>query len=95
MFRSLYTAATGMHAQETRMSVIANNLANQGTVGFKKSRAEFEELLSEKIRPAAAPNPSHLRLPESRPLRRPRVWLREGRACPRVVHRGIQGHKAG
>ena len=57
MFRSLYTAATGMHAQETRMSVIANNLANQGTVGFKKSRPEFEELLSEKIRPAAAPNP--------------------------------------
>ena len=37
MFRSLYTAATGMHAQETRMSVIANNLANQGTVGFKKA----------------------------------------------------------
>ncbi|MBL92651.1 MAG: flagellar basal-body rod protein FlgG [Myxococcales bacterium] len=58
MFRSLYTAATGMHAQETRMSVIANNLANQGTVGFKKSRPEFEELLSEKIRPAAAPNPT-------------------------------------
>jgi flagellar basal-body rod protein FlgG len=57
MFRSLYTAATGMHAQETRMSVIANNLANQATVGYKKSRPEFEELLSEKIRPAAAPNP--------------------------------------
>ena len=32
MFRSLYTAATGMHAQETRMSVIANNLANQKMV---------------------------------------------------------------
>jgi flagellar basal-body rod protein FlgG len=52
MLRSLYTAATGMTAQETKMDVIANNLANAGTTGFKKTRAEFEDLLSETLRAA-------------------------------------------
>ncbi|MEW5738122.1 MAG: flagellar basal-body rod protein FlgG [Myxococcota bacterium] len=46
MIRSLYTAATGMEAQQTRMDVTANNLANANTTGFKKERAEFEDLLS-------------------------------------------------
>lgn len=55
MLRSLYTAATGMEAQELRMDVIANNLANAGTTGFKKVRAEFEDLLSETIRSPSAP----------------------------------------
>jgi flagellar basal-body rod protein FlgG len=57
MMRSLYTAATGMEAQETKMSVIAHNLANTGTTGFKKTRAEFEDLLSDTIRAAAPPSP--------------------------------------
>jgi flagellar basal-body rod protein FlgG len=57
MMRSLYTAATGMEAQETKMSVIAHNLANTSTTGFKKTRAEFEDLLSETVRSAAPPNP--------------------------------------
>ena len=57
MMRSLYTAATGMEAQQTKMDVIAHNLANSGTTGFKKSRAEFEDLLSETIRAAAPPTP--------------------------------------
>ena len=52
MLRSLYTAATGMTAQETKMDVIANNLANAGTTGFKKTRAEFEDLLSETLKAA-------------------------------------------
>lgn len=46
MLRSLYTAATGMEAQQTRMDVTAHNLANANTTGFKKERAEFEDLLS-------------------------------------------------
>ena len=50
MMRSLYTAATGMDAQQTKMDTIANNLANANTTGFKKSRADFEDLLSETIR---------------------------------------------
>lgn len=43
--QTLYTAATGMEALETKLDVIANNLANVSTVGFKKDRANFEDLL--------------------------------------------------
>ena len=45
MIRSLYTAATGMVAQQMNLDVIANNLANVNTPGFKKSRADFEDLM--------------------------------------------------
>jgi flagellar basal-body rod protein FlgG len=45
MLKSLNTAATGMAAQTTNMEVIANNIANVSTNGFKKSRAEFEDLM--------------------------------------------------
>lgn len=44
MFRALSTAATGMEAQQTQIDVIANNLANVNTVGFKRDRANFEDL---------------------------------------------------
>ena len=57
MLRSLYTAATGMDAQQTKMDVIADNLANASTTGFKRTRAEFEDLLSETVRAAGAPDP--------------------------------------
>jgi flagellar basal-body rod protein FlgG len=58
MLRSLYTAATGMEAQQLRMDVISNNLANASTTGFKKTRAEFEDLLGETMRGPAAPAPA-------------------------------------
>lgn len=45
MFKTLNTAATGMSAQQSNMDVIANNMANVNTTGFKKSRAEFEDLI--------------------------------------------------
>ncbi len=45
MIRSLWTAATGMEAQQTCLDVTANNLANLSTTGFKKSRAEFQDLM--------------------------------------------------
>jgi flagellar basal-body rod protein FlgG len=45
MLKSLNTAATGMAAQQTNMEVIANNIANVSTNGFKRSRAEFEDLM--------------------------------------------------
>ena len=54
MIRSLWTSATGMQAQELNIDVISNNLANVNTSGFKKSRAEFQDLLYESIRPAGA-----------------------------------------
>jgi flagellar basal-body rod protein FlgG len=45
MIRALYSAATGMNAQETNIDVISNNLANVNTNGFKKSRADFQDLM--------------------------------------------------
>lgn len=50
MIKSLHTAATGMQAQQTNMDVIANNIANTSTTGFKKSRAEFEDLLYQNLK---------------------------------------------
>jgi flagellar basal-body rod protein FlgG len=49
---ALRTAATGMIAQQTRTEVIANNLANVNTTGFKRSRAEFEDLLYQTVQGA-------------------------------------------
>lgn len=51
MMRSLWTAATGMTGQQFHMDTIANNLSNVNTTGFKKNRADFEDLLyyTEKI----------------------------------------------
>lgn len=45
MMRSLWTAATGMQAQQLNMDVVSNNLANVNTSGFKRNRADFEDLL--------------------------------------------------
>lgn len=47
--RALSIAATGMQAQQTNVEVIANNLANMNTAGFKRQRAEFEDLLYQNI----------------------------------------------
>lgn len=54
MLRSLSTAATGMIAQQANIDVISNNLANVNTTGFKKSRAEFQDLLSQTLRAPGA-----------------------------------------
>lgn len=45
MMRSLYTAATGMRAQQTNVDNISNNLANVNTVGYKQEKVEFKSLL--------------------------------------------------
>jgi flagellar basal-body rod protein FlgG len=54
MLRSLFTAATGMEAQKLNIDVIANNLANVNTVGFKKSRADFQELFYQDLKTPGA-----------------------------------------
>lgn len=54
MIKSLNTAATGMQAQQTNLDVIANNLANVNTTGFKKSRAEFEDLMYHTVKEPGA-----------------------------------------
>ncbi|MGD8724468.1 MAG: flagellar basal-body rod protein FlgG [Desulfobacterales bacterium] len=63
MIRSLWTSATGMQAQELNIDVISNNLANVNTSGFKKSRAEFQELLYESMRPAGAASSADTTVP--------------------------------
>lgn len=54
MMRSLWTAASGMVAQQLNIDVSANNLANVNTFGFKKSRAEFQDLMYQTLRIAGA-----------------------------------------
>jgi flagellar basal-body rod protein FlgG len=63
MIRSLYTAATGMNAQDTNVSVIANNLANVNTVGFKRSRPEFQDLLYQNLRLVGTLSPNGNQVP--------------------------------
>jgi flagellar basal-body rod protein FlgG len=55
MFRSLNIAATGMAAQETQLEAISNNIANGSTVGYKKQRVDFEDLLYQTVREGGAP----------------------------------------
>src|SRR3981081_2777556 len=52
--QALRTAATGMAAQQMNVEVISNNIANMNTVGFKKQRAEFQDLLYQTIQQAGA-----------------------------------------
>ncbi len=53
--KALFTAATGMEAQQYRLDTVANNLANVGTTGFKRSRADFHDLFYETLQaPGAA-----------------------------------------
>lgn len=54
MFKALNTAATGMQAQQTHMDVISNNIANVDTNAFKRSRAEFEDLMYQNIKEPGA-----------------------------------------
>lgn len=53
MIKSLYSAASGMHAQQTNLDNIANNIANANTTGFKRSRVEFQDLVYENLRGTA------------------------------------------
>lgn len=62
--RSLSIAATGMLAQQTNVDVISNNIANMNTTGFKRQRAEFQDLLyQQEARPGAASGGSGAKVP--------------------------------
>ena len=63
MNQSLWISKTGLDAQQTRMSNIANNLANVGTTGFKRSRAIFEDLLYQNVRQVGAQSSQTTLLP--------------------------------
>ncbi|XKE45462.1 flagellar basal-body rod protein FlgG [Halomonas organivorans] len=63
MITSLWTAKTGLEAQQVKLDVISNNLANVSTNGFKQSRAVFEDLLYQNLRQPGAQNNAQDRLP--------------------------------
>ncbi|HEX9455319.1 MAG TPA: flagellar basal-body rod protein FlgG [Candidatus Binatia bacterium] len=54
MMRALWTAATGMQAQQLTLDVVANNLANVQTAGFKRSRVDFQDLVYETLQAPGA-----------------------------------------
>lgn len=61
--RSLWTAATGMAAQQMNMDVIANNLANANTTGYKRSRGNFEDLMYQNLVPAGSETANNTKIP--------------------------------
>lgn len=63
MISSLWIAKTGLDAQQTNMDVIANNLANVSTNGFKRQRAVFEDLIYQTIRQPGAQSSEQTTLP--------------------------------
>ncbi|MCB1947544.1 flagellar basal-body rod protein FlgG [Nitrosomonas sp.] len=63
MIRSLWISKTGLDAQQTKMDVISNNLANVSTNGFKRARAVFEDLLYQTIRQPGAQSSQQTQLP--------------------------------
>ena len=63
MLRALYSTASGMQSQQLNLDVIANNLANVNTTGYKKSKAEFQDLLYETVRAPGADQGSGSELP--------------------------------
>ncbi len=64
MMRALYTAATGMAAQERNVDAVANNIANVNTTGFKKARVNFQDLLYQTLRMPGAETAEGVLLPE-------------------------------
>lgn len=82
MIRSLWITKTGLDAQQMQMDVIANNLANVSTNGFKRSRAVFEDLIYQTLRQPGAQSSQQTQLPSGlqlgtgvRPVATERVHL--------------------
>lgn len=63
MTSALWVAKTGLDAQQMRMSVISNNLANASTTGFKQGRAQFEDLLYQNVRQTGGQSSQNTQLP--------------------------------
>lgn len=82
MIQALYTAASGMLAQQMNIDTISNNLANVSTTGFKKMRVDFQDLLYHTIKPAgSAPTAPGIQSPVPvqvgegvRPIATPRIY---------------------
>lgn len=83
MIQALYTAASGMLAQQMNVDTISNNLANVSTTGYKKTRVDFQDLLYHTIKPAGSPptapgvqSPVPIQVGEGvRPVATPRIFF--------------------
>ena len=85
MFRSLWIAKTGLNAQQTQLDAISHNLANVSTTGFKRSHAQFEDLLYQNIRQAGGQTTQQTTLPTGlqlgtgvRPVATSRIFTQGG-----------------
>lgn len=63
MMRALWSAATGMKAQQLNVDTISNNLSNVNTTGFKKNRVDFQDLIYQRMRAAGSPTTQGAELP--------------------------------
>ena len=63
MIPALRVSMTGLDAQQTKMTVISNNLANVSTTGFKRDRAVFEDLIYQNVRQSGAQSTQDTELP--------------------------------
>ena len=63
MIRALWTSASGMQAQQMNIDVVANNLANVNTTGFKKSRADFQDLMYQTLQVTGSPSTNSTQVP--------------------------------
>ena len=70
MISALYVSKTGLAAQDKQLSTISNNLANTGTIGFKRDRAVFEDLLYQVQRQPGAQETQDSQLPSRSEERR-------------------------
>ena len=82
---SMHVAKTGLNAQQTRMQIIANNLANVSTTGFKRDRANFETLLYQVRRIAGDQTTAVTNLTSSFSVGTGARIVIPRRTCPRVV----------
>jgi len=85
MMRAMWSAAAGMAVQQSNMDTISNNLANVNTTGFKKARAEFQDLLYQTVNLAGTSSSNSTTLPAG-------IQLGHGAKLQSVVHQYSTGN---
>ena len=97
MIRALYTAATGMKAQQLYLDNVANNLANINTTGFKRSQVNFQDLLYDKKTIAGSESAQGFEIPSGiqlgggvRPISTTKVFVQGKPATNRSLDLAIE-----
>ncbi len=85
MMRAMWSAAAGMSVQQSNMDTISNNLANVNTTGFKKARAEFQDLLYQTVNLAGTSSSNSTTLPAG-------IQLGHGAKLQSIVHQYSTGN---